>query len=102
MTDQLDRSEDAPGPVHEGDEATVVDALEEPEEDVEAIEPDTLQSPHRRRIMVVPLVVGLVFLFGPLIAKLAGDRSEPIDNRPLAEMPSASDGWDFIPNFTTW
>ncbi len=102
MTDQLaDRSE-ASSSVHEGDEATVVDALEEPREEVAAIEPDALQSPHRRKIVVVPLVVGLLFFFGPVVAVIAGNRAEPIDNRPLATMPSGSEGWDFIPLFTTW
>jgi len=89
-------------PVHEDDEATVVDALEEPAEDVAAITPDALSSPHRSRIVVVPLVVGLLFFFGPVVAVLGGDRAEEIDNRPLATMPSASDGWSFIPRFTTW
>lgn len=89
-------------PVHEDDEATVVDALEEPAEDVTAITPDALRSPHRSRIVVVPLVVGLLFFFGPVVAVLGGDRAEEIDNRPLATMPSASDGWSFIPRFTTW
>jgi hypothetical protein len=102
VTNQSADQSQSSAQVHDGDEATVVDALKEPPEEVASIAPDVLQSPHQRRIVVVPLVVGLLFCFGPLLAVLAGDQAEPIDNRALASMPSASEGWDFIPNFTTW
>ena len=87
---------------HEGDEATVADALEESTGEVAGARPDGLVSPHRPRIVVVPLVVALVFFFGPAAAFLLGDRADEIDNRPLASVPSASDGWSFFPDFTTW
>jgi len=100
-TAEKDEGPDDAG-VHDGDEATVVDALDEPTADVAAIEPDALASPHRSRVVAVPLLAALLFFFGPAVAFLLGDRSEEIDNRPLAAMPSAGEGWSFFPDFTIW
>lgn len=86
----------------ESDEATIADALDEPAEEVADHKPEGIDSPHRSRVAVLPLVVALVFFFGPLVAFLLGDRAEEIDNRPLASAPSPSDGWSFFPDFTTW
>lgn len=88
--------------VYEGDEATVADALEESVEEGAAIKPGSLVSPHRSQVVVVPLIAALLFFFGPAAAFLLGDRAKEIDNRPLATMPSPSDGWSFIPDFNTW
>ena len=88
--------------VHRGDEATVVDDLDEAQTVVAAIEPDALASPRRSRIVVVPLLAALLFFFGPAVSFLFGDRPEEIDNRPLAAMPSATQGWSFFPEFTAW
>src|SRR5829696_5912931 len=88
--------------VHEGDEATVADALEESVEDGAAIKPGSLVSPHPSRVVVVPLIAALLFFFGPTAAFLLGDRAKEIDNRPLATMPSLSQGWSFIPDLNTW
>jgi alginate O-acetyltransferase complex protein AlgJ len=87
--------------IHEGDEATIADELEEPVE-AAAPRPEGISSPHRSRVLVIPLVAALVFFFGPAVAYLVGDRPDTIDNRPLADMPSASDGWDYFGKFTTW
>jgi hypothetical protein len=46
--------------------------------------------------------MALLFFFGPLGAFLAGERPEEFENRALAELPSASDGWAFFPRFTDW
>jgi hypothetical protein len=54
------------------------------------------------RTRAVALVVALLFFFGPVTAFVVGDRAEEIDNRPLASMPSPSDGWSFFPSFTQW
>ena len=88
--------------VHGGDEATVADALEETADEVAATRPDPLTSPHRTRIVAVPLVAALLFFFGPVAAFMLGDRADEIDNRPLASMPSAGQGWSFFEEFTTW
>ena len=56
--------------VHEGDEATVADALEESVEDGAAIKPGSLVSPHPSRVVVVPLIAALLFFFGPAAAFL--------------------------------
>src|SRR5215207_11130846 len=50
----------------------------------------------------VTLLLALVFFFGPLAAFALGARPEKIENRPLTELPSASDGWSFFPDFTAW
>lgn len=44
----------------------------------------------------------LVFFFGPLALQVAGVRTEPFENRPLADFPSVSDGWDFLPGLQRW
>jgi alginate O-acetyltransferase complex protein AlgJ len=120
MTDSAIRrtargTDDRSAPEHEGDEATVADALtvpggsngsngsngsDGPGED--GAQDAGLASPRRTRVVLVPLVAALVFFFGPALAFVLGDRAEELDNRPLADMPSASDGWSFFPGFTTW
>src|SRR3954447_23950044 len=59
---------------------------------------------HRRRTRrptrPVTLLLALVFFFGPLVAFALGARPQQIENRPLTDLPTASDGWDFFPAFT--
>jgi alginate O-acetyltransferase complex protein AlgJ len=59
---------------------------------------------HRRRprIPALPLAAALLFFFGPAIAFAFGDRAHPIENRPLARMPSLDSGWQAIPGFNAW
>jgi alginate O-acetyltransferase complex protein AlgJ len=106
MSDRTITRADAVGDdaeIHEGDEATIADALEEPAADDRAgIKPEGLVSPHRARVVAVPLVAALLFFFGPAVAFLLCDRAEEIDNRPLADTPSPLQGWSFIPDFNTW
>jgi hypothetical protein len=70
--------------------------------------PTQAPPPHRRRRRVrlprrpVAFLLALVFFFGPLGAFLLGARPQAIENRPLAQFPSPSDGWSFFPEFTTW
>ncbi len=87
--------------MHDGDEATVVDQLEEPADEADPA-PDGLVSPHRPRVVTLPFAVALLFFFGPAVAFVLGNRPEAIDNRPLAALPSVTQGWAFIPEFTTW
>src|ERR1700761_8335296 len=58
--------------------------------------------PRRPRIPVLSLAAALVFFFGPAIAFTLGDRAAPIENRPLAGMPSLDSGWQVIPGFNAW
>ncbi len=92
--------------LHGGDEETVADTVGE---DADKLGPAPtgarragIVSAHNRRIIVLPLLIGLVFFFGPALGFVLGDRAEPIDNRPLVEMPSIAEGWDFIPDFQAW
>ncbi|MGC2399918.1 MAG: hypothetical protein WA510_09055 [Acidobacteriaceae bacterium] len=59
---------------------------------------------HRRRprIPALSLAAALLFFFGPAIAFTFGDRAAPIENRPLAGMPSLNSGWQVIPGFNAW
>ena len=105
MTDSRDSqagTRDAAADAPASDEATVADELDESAEEAAGRGPDGIVSPHRARVVVVSLVVALLFFFGPAAAFLLGDRAEEIDNRPLASLPSASDGWSFFPAFTRW
>ena len=93
------------GDAHEGDEATVADAVEAssgPAARTGAASTAGLVSPHRQKIALIPLVVALVFFFSPAAAFVLGDRAATIDNRPLANLPSPADGWAFFPDFNTW
>ncbi len=92
--------------LHGGDEETVADTVGE---DAEKLGPAPsgarragIVSAHNRKVIVLSLVGGLVFFFGPALGFVLGDRAEPIDNRPLVEMPSITEGWDFIPDFQAW
>lgn len=72
--------------------------------------PDNIQDafdqvPHLQRRLRIPamsLVAALLFFFGPAIAFAFGDRAAPIENRPLAGMPSVNSGWQIIPRFNAW
>jgi alginate O-acetyltransferase complex protein AlgJ len=59
---------------------------------------------HRQRPRIPPLALAaaLLFFFGPAIAFTFGDRAHPIENRPLAGMPSLNSGWQLIPGFNAW
>ena len=77
-------------------------AVEDGEDD---IQPPGEKEPRRRRrlrISAVSLTAGLIFFFGPAIAFSFGDRAAPIENRPLAGMPSFDSGWQVIPGFNAW
>ena len=66
--------------------------------------PPSLHSGRRRqtRVLVVPLVAATVFFLGPAIAFLLGNRATEIDNRALTPFPSASQGWEAIPQLQLW
>ena len=70
--------------------------------------PAQAPPPNRRRRRVrlprrpMAFLLALLFFFGPLGAFLLGARPQAIENRPLAEFPSPSDGWSFFPEFTSW
>ena len=66
--------------------------------------PDEKVTRHRRRprIPASSLAAALLFFFGPAIAFIFGDRADPIENRPLAGMPSLNSGWQVIPGFNAW
>src|ERR1700722_12363886 len=59
---------------------------------------------HRQRPRIPPLALAaaLLFFFGPAIAFTFGDRAAPIENRPLAGVPSLDSGWQAIPGFNAW
>jgi alginate O-acetyltransferase complex protein AlgJ len=56
----------------------------------------------RPHIPALSLVAALLFFFGPAIAFTFGDRDAPLENRPLAGMPSMNSGWHVIPGFNAW
>src|ERR1700730_9972638 len=56
----------------------------------------------RLRIPALSLDAALLFLFGPAIAFICGDRVDLIENRRLAGMPSLNSGWQVIPGFNAW
>lgn len=100
----------------EEDERTVADDLsEEPDDEATDQEAHHLAPRQRpsnpapgqplvpvRPINVLGIVAALLFFFGPGAAFVAGDRAEPIENRPLAEAPGLSSGWKFIPEAQLW
>lgn len=57
-----------------------------------------------RQIPVRPLlaVLGVAFFFAPALAFVAGERAEPIENRPLAKLPSLSRGFGAFDDLTQW
>jgi hypothetical protein len=57
---------------------------------------------HRLPRRPVAFLLALAFFFVPLGAFLVGSRAQAIENRPLAEFPSLSEGWSFFPQFTAW
>ena len=61
-------------------------------------------GPKRRAtsIVVFPLIAAIVLFAGPAAGFALGYRATPIDNRPLADFPSLSDGWSFFPKFQAW
>ncbi|MBM6400996.1 alginate O-acetyltransferase AlgX-related protein [Phycicoccus sonneratiae] len=60
----------------------------------------TRPGQHRRLLPVV--VAGGVFVFGPLVAGLAGARATALENRPLADRPSLSAGWKVFDEASLW
>jgi alginate O-acetyltransferase complex protein AlgJ len=77
----------------------------EVEDGKDDIRPPREKETRRRRslrIAALSLAAGLVFFFGPAIAFTFGDRAAPIENRPLAGMPSLDSGWRAIPGFNAW
>jgi alginate O-acetyltransferase complex protein AlgJ len=76
--------------------------VEDSEDDVQP--PREKMTRHRRRprIPALSLAAALLFFFGPAIAFTCGDRAAPIENRPLAGMPSLNSGWQVIAGFNAW
>jgi alginate O-acetyltransferase complex protein AlgJ len=69
------------------------------------IQPPSEKATNRRRRVRIPalsLAAALLFFFGPAIAFVFGDRAAPIENRPLAGVPSLNSGWQVIPGFNVW
>ena len=46
--------------------------------------------------------IALLFVFGPAIMYVAGERPVAFENRPLAEAPDAADGWDALDALAPW
>ena len=46
--------------------------------------------------------LGIAFFFAPAAAFMAGERAEPIENRPLAALPSLSRGFNAFDDLTQW
>jgi hypothetical protein len=77
----------------------------EVEDNKDNIQPPREKATHRRRrprIAALSLAAALLFFFGPAIAFTFGDRAHPIENRPLAGMPSLNSGWQIIPGSNAW
>jgi alginate O-acetyltransferase complex protein AlgJ len=64
--------------------------------------PDTARRRRGLPRRPVAALLALVFFFGPFGAFVLGQRPQAIENRPLADFPSLSDGWAFFPGFTAW
>jgi hypothetical protein len=56
----------------------------------------------RTALRSVLALLGLAFFFVPGFAYLAGERAEPIENRPLAKFPALSSGFEVFDGITIW
>ncbi|MFC7341160.1 alginate O-acetyltransferase AlgX-related protein [Saccharopolyspora griseoalba] len=61
-----------------------------------------LHRPRHGRRQLVALVCALVFFSAPLSSWLFGARPEPVENRPLAEFPSVTEGFGFFTGLGAW
>lgn len=61
-----------------------------------------LHRPRHGRRQLVALMCALVFLSAPLSSWLFGARPEPVENRPLAEFPSVTEGFGFFTGLSAW
>ncbi len=55
-----------------------------------------------RPITVTVCLLAAAFFFTPAIAWVAGERAEPIENRPLSGFPSFGRGFDIFDPLTRW
>jgi hypothetical protein len=65
-------------------------------------DPAGATPPRWRPQRPLAFLIALGFFFGPLVAYLAGERPQEIENRALVDFPSVSDGWSFFPDVTSW
>lgn len=61
-----------------------------------------LHRPRHGERQYAALVCAVLFFAAPLITWTFGARAEPLENRPMAEFPSATDGWGFFTGLTPW
>lgn len=61
-----------------------------------------LHRPRHGRRQLVALICLLAFFSAPLSSWLFGARAEKIENRPLAEFPSITEGFGFFTGLNAW
>jgi hypothetical protein len=76
--------------------------VEDSKDDIQPPRKNVTRHRRRPRISALSLAAALLFFFGPAIAFTFGDRAAPIENRPLAGMPSLNSGWRVIPGLNAW
>lgn len=62
----------------------------------------SLYRPRHGVRQIAALACAAVFFAGPTFLRVAGVEPAEIENHPLAEMPSISDGWGFFSGFDEW
>ena len=76
--------------------------LEDRRDDVQPLDEKVTPHPRRSRIPASSLAAALLFFLRSCNALTFGDRADPIENRPLAGMPSLNSGWQAIPGLNAW
>ncbi|GAA3363616.1 alginate O-acetyltransferase AlgX-related protein [Saccharopolyspora gregorii] len=61
-----------------------------------------MHRPRHGRRQLTALVCALLFLTAPATTWVFGARAERLENRPLAEFPSITDGWGFLTGLSPW
>lgn len=61
-----------------------------------------LHRPRHAKRQLTALLCALVFFTAPVISWVFGARPQPLENRPMAEFPSITDGWGFFTGLGPW
>ncbi|GAA4611896.1 hypothetical protein GCM10023108_06080 [Saccharopolyspora hordei] len=61
-----------------------------------------LHRPRHGRRQLTALVCAVLFCTAPLVSLVLGARPTQLENRPLAEFPSITDGWGFFTGLSAW
>src|SRR5690606_29540335 len=61
-----------------------------------------LHRPRHAKRQLTALLCVLVFFTAPVISWVFGARPQPLENRPMAEFPSITDGWGFFTGLGPW